>query len=108
MDHGPAVELGEDYASEFKARLGLILFAVYGIVYAGFTIINTVSPRTMGETVLWGLNLAVVYGFGLILLALVMGLIYNAVCSRAEAAAEAAAVAAAAAADDVDTVERDA
>lgn len=100
MEHGPPVELGEDHASEFKARLGLILFAVYGIVYAGFTIISTVSPKTMGETVIWGLNLAVVYGFGLILLAVVMGLIYNAVCSRAERHAQAAAEAAASTGED--------
>ncbi len=84
MSHGPPVQLGEDHAAGFKARLGLILFLVYGLVYAGFIVINTFSPQTMGETVVWGLNLAVVYGMGLIVFAVVLGLIYNAVCTRAE------------------------
>ena len=84
MQHGPAAELDQDNASDAKARLGLILFIVYSIVYAGFVVINTVSPKTMGETVFLGLNLAVVYGFGLIILAIVMGLIYNAMCTRLE------------------------
>lgn len=84
MDHGPAVELGQDNASDIKARIGLILFFVYGLVYAGFVIINTVSPKTMGETIFLDLNLAVVYGFGLIVLAIIMGLIYNAICSHYE------------------------
>lgn len=61
-----------------------MLFVVYGLVYAGFIVINTLSPKTMGETVVWGLNLAVVYGMGLILFAVVLGLVYNAVCTRAE------------------------
>ena len=84
MQHGPAAELDQDNASDAKARLGLILFIVYSIVYAGFVVINTVCPKTMGETVFLGLNLAVVYGFGLIILAIVMGLIYNAMCTRLE------------------------
>lgn len=85
MSHGPPVELEKDNAADLKARIGLILFAVYSVVYAGFVIINTVSPKTMGYTILFGLNLAVVYGIGLIVLAIVMGLIYNAWCARVEA-----------------------
>ncbi|MBN2305548.1 MAG: DUF485 domain-containing protein [Anaerolineae bacterium] len=84
MDHGPAVELGQDHASDIKARLGLVLFVIYGLVYAGFVVINTLSPKTMSETIVLGLNLAVVYGFGLIVLAIIMGLVYNAVCTRYE------------------------
>ena len=84
MDHGPTSEWGEDRASEYKARLGIYLFIVYCIVYAGFVVINTVSPKVMGVIVFAGLNLAAVYGFGLILLAIIMGLIYNAMCTAAE------------------------
>jgi len=84
MDHGPTSEWGEDRASEYKARLGIYLFIVYCIVYAGFVVINTVSPKVMGVIIFAGLNLAAVYGFGLILLAIVMGLIYNAMCTAAE------------------------
>ena len=38
----------------------------------------------MGIIVFFGLNLAVVYGFGLIVLAIVMGVIYNHVCTGYE------------------------
>ena len=84
MDHGPAVEMEQDNASGIKARIGFALFIVYGLVYGGFVVINTFSPQTMGQTVILDLNLAVVYGFGLIIFAIVLGLIYNAVCNRYE------------------------
>ena len=83
MEHGPPAELGQDNASAIKARLGLILFVVYSLIYAGFVLINTISPATMGLSFL-GVNLAVIYGIGLIVLAIVMGLIYNAICTRYE------------------------
>jgi len=84
MDHGPSTDWGEDRAARRKASLGLWLFAVYCLVYSGFVVINTLSPKMMEMHVLFGLNLAVVYGFGLILLAIVMGLAYNALCTKAE------------------------
>ena len=83
-EHGPSADWGEDKASEYKARLGIYLFIVYCIVYAGFVVINTVSPKLMGVIIFSGLNLAVVYGIGLIILAIVMGLIYNSMCTAAE------------------------
>jgi uncharacterized membrane protein (DUF485 family) len=76
--------MGTDAASGFKSKVGLILFTIYGLIYVGFVLINTFAPQVMGQIVLAGLNLAVVYGFGLIILAIVMGLIYNIICSRAE------------------------
>ena len=84
MHHEPASPTGSDAASAYKTKVGLRLFLIYGVVYASFVIINTFSPGSMGQVVLAGLNLAVVYGFGLIILAIVMGLIYNVMCSRAE------------------------
>lgn len=84
MGHGPPARLPEDKASAYKAKVGLILFAIYALIYAGFVVINTLSPKTMGESVVMGLNLAVVYGFGLIVLALIMGLAYNRMCTLAE------------------------
>ena len=86
MLHEPAAKAGKDPAFAFKRRLGVILFAAYGVVYAGFVLVNLVTPGLMGRVALAGLNVAVVYGFGLILLALIMALIYTAVCSRREAA----------------------
>jgi len=84
MGHGPATQWGEDRASEYKARLGIYLFIFYVLVYAGFIVINVMSPKTMGVIVLAGLNLACVYGFGLILLAIIMGVIYNHMCTQKE------------------------
>jgi uncharacterized membrane protein (DUF485 family) len=85
MQHEPAPqELGEDRAAEYKARNGLILFGVYSLIYLGFVLINLISPRLMAAEIVGGVNLAVVYGFGLIVLAIIMGVIYNAMCTRAE------------------------
>ena len=82
--HGPAVKLGKDNASEWKSKLGIKLFFVYGIIYAGFVAIATLNSKLMQVTALWGMNLAVVYGMGLIVLAIVMGVIYNHFCTQKE------------------------
>ena len=83
MNHGPSSDWGKDNATAYKTRLGLRMFFVYLIVYAGFVVINSVWPEVMSKAI-GGLNLAVVYGFGLIVFALVLALIYNALCCRAE------------------------
>lgn len=84
MNHGSAVKLGEDKASAKKAKLGVYLFIAYSIVYAGFVAIGVANYELMGKIVFGGQNLAVVYGFGLIILAIIMGLIYNSICTRYE------------------------
>ncbi len=77
-------ELGKDNAIAFKTRIGILMFFAYGLVYAGFVGINLISPASMEIIVFAGLNLSVVYGFGLIALALVMALVYNYMCSAKE------------------------
>ena len=47
--------------------------------------INLISPLTMSTIVFAGLNLATVYGFALIIGALIQALIYDALCRRKEA-----------------------
>ena len=84
MLHEPAAQAGEDHAASFKSRLGVKLFIAYALFYTGFVAINVVKPVLMEKTVLFGLNLACVYGFGLIVVALVMALVYNAICTRKE------------------------
>ncbi|MBU1718707.1 MAG: DUF485 domain-containing protein [Bacteroidetes bacterium] len=84
MDHGPAVKLGKDFAAKRKARLGVWLFILYTLVYAGFVYIGVFKYELMGKIVLGGQNLAVVYGFGLIIFAIVLGLIYHWFCSGFE------------------------
>jgi uncharacterized membrane protein (DUF485 family) len=86
MMHEPAASAGRDPAFAFKRRLGVIMFLAYGAVYAGFIAVNLVSPVLMEAIVGAGLNLAVVYGLGLIVLALLLALVYNRACGRKEAA----------------------
>jgi uncharacterized membrane protein (DUF485 family) len=84
MIHEPSVELGEDKSAERKSKLGIKLFFVYLIIYTGFVLIGTIWPKLLGTEFLWGQNLAVIYGITLILLAVVMGLIYNYFCTKFE------------------------
>ena len=69
-----------------NARLGLGLFVLYLLLYGGFVGLATFAPTAMGKPALAGVNLAVVYGFGLIVAALVLALVYMLLC-RAEAPA---------------------
>ena len=80
MLHKPAAQGGPDHAQGYKSKLGVRMFLVYAAIYAGFVAINIISPLTMEKTIILGQNLAVVYGFGLILLALILALIYNHAC----------------------------
>jgi len=84
MDHGPAVELGVDHAAKRKTRLGIWLFISYTIVYGVFVAIGVANYEAMSNLVFGHLNLAVAYGFGLIVLAIVLGLIYNWRCTKIE------------------------
>jgi uncharacterized membrane protein (DUF485 family) len=85
MLHEAVNEAGEDHAAAYKSRLGLKMFAFYSLFYAAFVALNLVKPVLMEVTVAGGVNLATAYGCGLIVLALVMALIYNHLCSRREA-----------------------
>ncbi|MEA3334815.1 MAG: DUF485 domain-containing protein [Chloroflexota bacterium] len=87
MLHEPADTPAEkDYAIAYKTRLGVQMFIAYALFYAGFVLINIIKPVLMEKEVIFGLNLAVVYGFGLIILSLIMALIYNALCIKKEKA----------------------
>lgn len=83
MHHGPAVELGIDHASKKKAKLGVWFFFIYFIFYAGFVAIGVTNYELL-STKVFGQNLAVVYGIGLIVFAVILGIIYNVICSRYE------------------------
>ena len=84
MLHEPAAPVGKDPAAAYKTRLGVWMFIVYSIIYAGFVFINLYDPLLMEMTVVFGLNLATVYGFSLILIALVQAVIYDALCRARE------------------------
>jgi uncharacterized membrane protein (DUF485 family) len=84
MLHAPAAPTGKDPSAPYKARLGVWMFIAYSLFYGGFVVINLVSPQMMEATVLFGLNLAVVYGFALIVVALIQALLYDAACRAKE------------------------
>ncbi|SFI45085.1 DUF485 domain-containing protein [Planctomicrobium piriforme] len=63
-----------------NARIGLVLFAIYLVFYAGFVGLNAFSPETMAQTPIPNVNLAILYGFALIIVALVLSLLYGALC----------------------------
>jgi len=85
MLHEPASQCGPDASAEYKQRIGVWMFLLYAAIYAAFVAINLLRPLWMEKTVLFGLNLAMVYGFGLIVFALVEALIYNHMCGKHEA-----------------------
>jgi uncharacterized membrane protein (DUF485 family) len=84
MLHKPAVEIGKDNAAARKSKLGVILFVVYTLIYSGFVLIGLTKPELMGLELIGGQNIAIIYGFGLIILAIVMGFVYNYFCTKME------------------------
>ena len=65
-----------------NTRTGLWLFLIYFGLYAGFMGLSTFAPKIMQERPFGGLNLFVLYGFGLILAALILAIIYLLLCRR--------------------------
>ncbi len=84
MLHEPAAKQEKDNASDWKAKLGIKLFWLYCLIYMGFVGIAVFAPKLMKTPVLAGTNLAIIYGMGLILFAIILGLIYNHVCTKKE------------------------
>ncbi|HVJ82317.1 MAG TPA: DUF485 domain-containing protein [Planctomycetia bacterium] len=62
------------------ARHGLRLFLVYLFLYGGFVGIAAFAPERMERIVFAGLNLAIVYGMFLIVLAFALALLYGWLC----------------------------
>jgi uncharacterized membrane protein (DUF485 family) len=85
MLHEPAAPQEKDYAPGYKTRLGVFMFICYALIYAGFLGANLIAPKTMAiATPIFGLNVATVYGFGLIIFALLLSLLYNHLCTSKE------------------------
>ena len=84
MLHEPAIQSGKDLAVSYKMRIGVWMFLVYAILYGGFVALNVMKPVVMETPVILGMNLAVFYGFGLIVFALILALIYTVMCSSKE------------------------
>lgn len=82
LGHGAAGEREREHAPTVarNARSGLILFAIYLVLYLGFMLISAFWPDVLDRIVFAGINLAIVYGFGLILAAIVLALLYSWIC----------------------------
>ena len=85
MLHEPAKTAGKDPAAPYKMRLGIWMFVFYSLFYASFVAINLLNPLAMAAIVFAGLNLATVYGFALIIVALIEALVYDWLCRKKEA-----------------------
>ena len=59
------------------------MFACFTPIYLAFIFIAVISPSTMARDV-GSLNVAVVYGFGIIVLAIIQAVVYNFICSAKE------------------------
>lgn len=84
MLHEPAAVHGVDEAAAYKSRLGLWMLLFYSILYIAFIILNVGWPKSMGTIVVYGLNLAIIYGFALIVIAFLLAIVYNWLCTRHE------------------------
>jgi len=72
-------------AAARNALHGFRLFVLYFLVYAAYVGLSAFRPAAMSAG-LFGVNVAVVFGFGLNLLAVVLSLVYVRLCRAAPAA----------------------
>ena len=82
FDHGnlPPAEARDVAVEQFNARLGLVLFAAYLVVYRAYVLVNAFWPALMDRVSFAGLNVAVVSGLGLIVGAFALALVYMSLC----------------------------
>ncbi len=75
----PGLPSGPQTASvrRHNSRLGLLLFFVYLLLYVGFVLLSALLPAALEWRPFGGLNLALIYGFGLILAALALAFVYG-------------------------------
>ena len=79
----PAVREREDAAVvAHNTRSGVVLLIVYVVFYGGFVALSAFRPAAMANAPTGGANLAVLYGFGLIVLALALALVYMKACRK--------------------------
>lgn len=81
--HGPSAKWKKDRSSPIKELLGKWLFIIYAILYVGFMFVNVTSPAFMGTDV-GGINVAIAFGLILIIVAMILAVAYNHVCTNVE------------------------
>jgi uncharacterized membrane protein (DUF485 family) len=75
----PPPEVENEAATRWNTRLGLVLFFIYFAVYGAFMALNAFAPGVMKLT-LSGVNLAIIYGIGLIVFAVALAVLYLVLC----------------------------
>jgi uncharacterized membrane protein (DUF485 family) len=71
-----------------NTRIGLLLFFAYLGLYVGFVLLAAFSPETMEAVPLGGVNVAIWYGFGLIVSAILVALLYGWACRESASASD--------------------
>jgi uncharacterized membrane protein (DUF485 family) len=71
-----------------NTRIGLLLFFAYLGLYVGFVLLAAFSPATMESVPLGGVNVAILYGFGLIVSAILVALLYGWACRESASASD--------------------
>ncbi len=72
----------EEFMETRNARVGLVLFIIYLLFYGGFVFLNAFAADVMEMTPIAGVNLAILYGFALIVAAFVLALVYGFLCKE--------------------------
>lgn len=67
-----------------NARLGLVLFFIYLVFYGAFVYLSAFNGELMAKQAFAGVNVAIMYGFALIIVAIVLALIYLQTCLSEE------------------------
>lgn len=75
-------EVEDEKIVVYNTRIGLVLFFIYLFFYLGFMWLSAFSPERMGVIVFAGLNLAITYGFALIIAAILLAMIYMKLCRK--------------------------
>lgn len=74
--------MADELMRQTNARRGLWFFGFYLVLYVGFVMLNAFAPQLMEQTPIAGLNVAILYGFGLIFVAFILAMIYGFLCNE--------------------------
>lgn len=78
--HSPADDPEDEASTARNARMGRKLFVAYLALYVGYMWLVAFRPDLLAKLPWGGVNTAVLYGFGLIVAALVTALVYGLLC----------------------------
>jgi len=66
-----------DSSERRKSNIGVMMTVLYALVYGGFVFLSVFYPASLGLRTFFGMNLAITYGLGLIVIAVIFAMIYN-------------------------------